>query len=162
MKRIAFTLAILSLAISSVAAADAKSYPDVKLQISFPDGWKVKDAKNGITMVGGPHDEADLIVFPVLNPTPDVVKKNVDDLITSMHASNVTWDDKLGEDKINDLAAFARKGSGTFDGKSYDLVTIVVVNDTHALVVIGLVQHDKKDTYKDVLTTTVKSIQPTK
>jgi hypothetical protein len=154
------TLGVLALAtLASVADAAPKVYPTAKMQMTLPDGWAVKDAKNGVTLVGAPSNDAGLIVFPAASPTPDTVKKSVDDLVAAMNITGVTWDATLEKGTVNKLPMFARKGAGTSDGKADDLATILVMNGSSGLVVISVVQHDRKDAYKDVLTSSVLSIQ---
>ena len=153
---------LVGLAVSSVASADAKTYPDVKIQISFPDGWQIKDVTSGITMVGAPADDAGLIVFPVKDPTPAGVKKVVNDLVSNMQATNVVWNEKLEQDTANGLPLYARSGTATFGGKPHDLFCFLALYGNGALVLLGVVQHDRKDAYDGVLKGTVKSIAPIK
>ncbi len=158
------SLSILAFALlfTSIAAAEPKVYSTVKMSIELPDKWKSKDAKNGITMVGAPADDAGLIIFPATAPTPEGIQKATDDLLASMKLTAIAWDKDLIKDTINGLPTFARKGTASDGKKPMDLAVVLVMNDKSGLVLIAVIDHTKKDAYKSVIGTSVASIKATK
>jgi hypothetical protein len=147
---------------TSLAAADPKVYPAAKLSITLPDKWKSKDAKNGITMVGAPADDAGMVIYPVTTPTPDGVRKSVEDLLAAMKVTDLKWDKDIKQDKLNGVPVFVRKGTGTADKKPMDIGVMLAVNDKAGLVVMAVVQHDKSDGYKAELNKSFGSVAVTK
>ena len=155
-------LVLVATAFSAVAGAAPKVYSVAKLQITFPEGWGVKEDKSGMTMAGAPGNEAGIVVFAMPNLTPEAVGKAVEELLKAMGGTAVTWEADVMKGSTNSLPLFARKGTTTFEGKPHDIATVVVMNGTNGLVLLGVVRHDVKDKHQKAYEGIVQSIQVAK
>ena len=158
MKKACAALIVLALtALSAVASADVKVYSQAKLQVTTPEGWKLKEA-NGVTLVGGPTDEVGQIIWEVLSPTPETLKKDMDKLTGAMGVKDMKWADKPMTNKVNGLDAILIVGSGTQQGKPHDFAMLVVGNGKNGLAVMTILRQDQRAKYDKILAAEVNSI----
>jgi predicted Zn-dependent protease len=162
MNRIALaSLAVLLVALPSLALAEKKTHAEAKVSIDVPAGWKSEAEEHTLTM-SDPNEEAVIALMVVdakdLEKAADALDKEIGNAV-----SDLKWDGEPSEVKVNGMDGMAVDGKGKIEGKAVDVGVLLVVSPAGKVVlVLGAVESSKAKKHEAQLEKILKSIKPEK
>jgi hypothetical protein len=155
-------IALVLLALTSLAHAETKTSKDAKLSVTVPDGWKLTEKSAGIA--GESKDkEVAVLVWSVDSTDLDAIKKKLEGELYNAVAS-LKWD-KPTTGKVHDIAATFLTGQGKAVGGDVSIHAAVVgptPPNKKALLMVLAVKVDKLEAHKAEIQTILNSVQVAK
>ncbi len=155
-------LGLLVLLAATSATAETRTLADARVKLDPPDGWKLEQKGNLITMLE-PNEEASFILQVADAPKQEPMLKAAQsaDAFLSKFATDVKWAGRPRERTANGMKTLSNDARVKVGGKPA-LVKLVVWQTPvdKLLTFIGVIDASKEKVYAPVATRFLESVKP--
>jgi hypothetical protein len=157
MKRVFASIVVVA-SFMGAASAETMKIPDGQVEIWYPEKWNLERA-NGVISVSAPSDEAALMFMTIPGEKLDEAMKALDGEINKLATDVQVAGSK--ETSLNGMKVFVADATGKVKGRRCEISAALVVRPNKKLVlVLGIVQSDKRKVYERELAKVVTSMRP--
>ncbi len=160
-KFVSTSVAIIALAVSAVAFAEAKTDATAKISYDVPAGFKAT-TQNNMVMLEEPKGEIAFLLVRSDDADPQKALQDTGTVIDQI-VKDVKMVGQPAQIKQNGMDAVQMRATGTHNGKPANVATLVIkAPNGKAFIVVGIVEADKKDAWAKTFKSFIESIKPAK